>query len=58
MTADEEAAREHRRAQAQKLIELFTGANGRRPKNPQELERWLVSPKGKAALAYDVESGT
>ena len=53
MTNEEEAARKYRLAQAQKLIDLFTGANGRRPRNTEELGMWIDSAEGKAALAYD-----
>ena len=53
MTSEEEAARKYRLAQAQKLIDLFTGANGRRPRNTEELGMWINSAEGKAALAYD-----
>jgi hypothetical protein len=37
---------------AHKLIDLFTEANGRRPRNTQELGSWIDSAEGKAALAY------
>jgi hypothetical protein len=53
MTTEEEAAREYRRAQTQKLLDLFRGAHGRPAKTVEELEAWLGSPEGKAALAYD-----
>ena len=33
----------------QRLLDLFEGAKGRRPKTDQELDEWLTSPEGKAA---------
>ena len=50
---DKEDAQKHREAQAQKLLDLFEGAHGRKAKTVEELEAWVASPEGKAALAYD-----
>ena len=41
---------------AQRLIDLFEGAKGRRPKTDRELEEWLASPEGKAATAFELTS--
>ena len=45
-----------KRAQAQRLLDLFEGAKGRRPKTDQELNNWLASPEGKAATAFEPTS--
>jgi hypothetical protein len=50
---NKEDAEEYRLAQAQKLLDLFAGAHGRKAKTIKELEAWVSSPAGKAALAYD-----
>jgi hypothetical protein len=42
--------------QEQKLLDLFEGINGRRPKTDQELNEWLASPEGKAATAFELTS--
>jgi hypothetical protein len=42
---------EQKKAQAQRLLDLFEGAKGRRPETDQELRDWLASPEGKAATA-------
>jgi hypothetical protein len=47
---------EEKRAQAQRLLELFEGAKGRRPETDQELKDWLASPEGKAATAFELTS--
>jgi len=44
------------RGKDQRLLDLFEGAKGRRPKTDQELEEWLASPEGKAATAFEVTS--
>ena len=36
--------------------ELFEGVNGRRPKTEKELQEWLVSPEGKAAMLFNLTS--
>jgi CRP/FNR family nitrogen fixation transcriptional regulator len=36
--------------------ELFEGVNGRRPKTEEELQKWLVSPEGKAATLFSLTS--
>jgi hypothetical protein len=45
-----------KRAQAQRLLDLFEGAKGRRPETDQELNNWLASPEGKAATAFEPAS--
>ena len=47
---------EQKKAQAQRLLELFEGANGRRPETDQELRDWLASAEGKAATAFEPTS--
>jgi hypothetical protein len=47
------AAEALRKSQVRKLLELFEGARGRPAKSPEELDAWLRSPEGEAALAYD-----
>jgi hypothetical protein len=42
---------EQKRAEAQRLLDLFEGAKGRRPETDQELKDWLATPEGKAATA-------
>jgi hypothetical protein len=44
--------------QPQKLLDLFEGAKGRRPKTDQELDEWLASPEGKAAMAFELTSAS
>jgi hypothetical protein len=39
--------------QARTLHDIFEGINGRRPKSDQELNEWLASPEGKAAMAFE-----
>jgi hypothetical protein len=41
---------------AQRLLALFEGAKGHRPKSDRELDEWLASPEGKAATAFDLTS--
>jgi hypothetical protein len=36
--------------------DIFEGINGRRPKSDQELNEWLASPDGKAAMAFEPTS--
>ena len=36
--------------------ELFEGVNGHRPKTEKELQEWLVSPEGKAAMLFNLTS--
>ena len=33
---------------------LFEGTHGRRPDTDQELENWLASPEGRAAIAFEL----
>jgi hypothetical protein len=47
---------EQKRAEAQRLLELFEGAKGRRPETDQELKDWLASPEGKAATGFELTS--
>ena len=42
----------------QRLLDLFEGAKGRRPKTDQELDEWLASPEGKAATAFELTSAS
>lgn len=39
--------------QAEKILELFKEANGREAASIEELEKWVASPEGRAATAYD-----
>jgi hypothetical protein len=41
----------YRLAQAQKIVSLFVTAHRRQPKDSAELDKWIGSPAGKAALA-------
>ena len=36
--------------------ELFEGVNGQRSKTEKELQEWLVSPEGKAAMLFNLTS--
>jgi hypothetical protein len=47
---------EQKRAEAQRLLDLFEGAKGRRPESDQELNDWLASPEGKAATGFELAS--
>ena len=49
---DRMPAEHYRIAQAQKLIDLFEGANGRPARTTKELVEWVDSPQGRAATAY------
>jgi CRP/FNR family nitrogen fixation transcriptional regulator len=40
----------------ERLVELFEGVKGRRPKTEEELQEWLVSPAGKAATLFNLTS--
>jgi hypothetical protein len=51
--SDKDDAHKYRLAQMQKIIDLFTEACGHPPRSVEELESWVASPEGKAALAYD-----
>jgi hypothetical protein len=42
--------------QARTPRDIFQGINGRRPKSNQELNEWLASPEGKAAMAFEPTS--
>ena len=39
--------------QARTPHDIFEGIKGRRPKSDQELNEWLASPEGKAAMAFE-----
>ena len=39
--------------QARTAHDIFEGINGRRPKSDQELNEWLASPEGKAAMVFE-----
>jgi CRP/FNR family nitrogen fixation transcriptional regulator len=41
-----------------KLSDFFEGIKGRRPETDQELNEWLASPEGKAAMLFDLTSGS
>jgi CRP/FNR family nitrogen fixation transcriptional regulator len=41
---------------AEDLLDLFEWTNGERPTTEEELERWLVSPEGKAATLFNLTS--
>jgi hypothetical protein len=47
---------EDKKAQVQRLRDLFEGAKGRQPETDQELQDWLASPEGKAATAFEMTS--
>jgi hypothetical protein len=42
--------------QARTPHDIFEGINGRRPKSDQELNEWLASLEGKAAMAFEPTS--
>jgi hypothetical protein len=42
--------------QARTPHDIFEGINGRRPKSDQELNEWLASPEGKAAMVFESTS--
>ena len=54
MRSKVKSAEKYRLLQAEKALALFKGANGRPAKTLEELELWVSSPEGKAALAYDL----
>jgi hypothetical protein len=56
MISDREAGERHRLRQAQKLLDLFEDAHGKTATSQEELESWLASPDGRAALAYDLDA--
>jgi CRP/FNR family nitrogen fixation transcriptional regulator len=41
---------------AEELLDLFEGIKGQRPKTEEELDKWLVSPEGKAATLFNLTS--
>jgi hypothetical protein len=44
--------------QARTPHDIFEGINGRRPKSDQELNEWLASSEGKAAMAFEPTSAS
>jgi len=48
---DKDDADKYRLAQAQKLIRLFTAANGRPPETEEELIKWVSSREGRTVTA-------
>jgi hypothetical protein len=46
-----EYAENYQLAQAQKILDVFQAANGRPARTIEELEKWVGSPEGQAALA-------
>jgi hypothetical protein len=42
--------------QARTPHDIFEGINGRRPNSDQELNEWLASPEGRAAMAFEPTS--
>ena len=42
--------------QARTPHDIFEGIKGRQPKSDQELNEWLASPEGKAAMAFEPTS--
>jgi ribosomal protein L34E len=42
--------------QARTAHDIFEGINGRRPTSDQELNEWLASPEGTAAMAFEPTS--
>jgi hypothetical protein len=49
----QEAAHQYRLAVAQKILDLFEAANGRPARTCAELDKWVGSDAGRAAMAYD-----
>ena len=47
---------EAEQAHAHRLLDLFQGVKGHFPANEQELNAWLASPEGKAAIAFEPTS--
>jgi hypothetical protein len=47
----QQMAERYRLAQAQKLIDLFEDAHAKPLNSMGELEQWVASPEGRAALA-------
>jgi len=41
---------------AEEMLDLFEGIKGQRPKTEEELDKWLVSPEGKAAMLFNLTS--
>ena len=47
---------EQDKIKAQHLRDLFEGAKGRQPKTDQELNDWLATPEGEAAVVFEPTS--
>ena len=47
---------ERKKAQVERLLDLFEGARDRRPETNQELVDWLATPESKAATAFELTS--
>ena len=47
---------EREKVHAQRLLDLFEGVNGRLPTTDQELNEWLASREGKAAMVFEATS--
>jgi len=47
---------ERKKAQVERLLDLFEGARDRRPETNQELDDWLATPESKAATAFELTS--
>jgi hypothetical protein len=47
---------EQDKMETQHLRDLFEGARGRQPKTEQELNDWLATPEGKAAVVFEPTS--
>jgi hypothetical protein len=54
---DREAVLVYRIKRAQKLLDVFEEINGRPAQTVQELEIWVASPAGKAALSENEGQG-
>jgi hypothetical protein len=57
MNENEKDAEAYRLAQAQRMLDLFETANGHPARSLEELEKWVVSPEGQAALANNRNPG-
>lgn len=47
---------EQDKMETQHLHDLFEGAKGRQPTTEQELNDWLATPEGKAAVVFEPTS--
>jgi hypothetical protein len=53
MSLESDDGHSYRLLQVKKILALFKGARGRDARTVEGLDKWIGSPKGKAALAYD-----